>query len=166
MAVRSLGTDGRLYPWGADLNQSNFPVETNCPLFLGPEPVTAHVPAGDSIFAVSDLVGNVWQYTDEFQDEHSRYVILRGGSNYRPSGSSWYFLQAKELNKHNSTSSSTIATSVPAQWASAAWSTQRLRRSSSETQCTTASARVSCDGSKCDRCFGRQSPSSSSSSSS
>ena len=51
-------------------------METNCPLYLGPEPVTAHVPAGDSIFAVSDLVGNVWQYTDEFQDEHSRYVIL------------------------------------------------------------------------------------------
>ena len=75
-------------------------METSCPLFLGPEPVTAHVPAGDSIFAVSDLVGNVWQYTDEFQDEHSRYVILRGGSNCRPSGSSWYFLQAKELNKH------------------------------------------------------------------
>lgn len=76
-------------------------METNGPLFLGPEPVTAHVPAGDSFFAVSDLVGNVWQYTDEFQDEHSRYVILRGGSNYRPSGSSWYFTQAKELNKHN-----------------------------------------------------------------
>lgn len=50
---------------------------------------------------MSDLVGNVWQYTDEFQDEHSRYVLVRGGSNYRPSGSGWYFPQAKELNKHN-----------------------------------------------------------------
>ena len=126
-------------------------METNCPLFLGPEPVTAHVPAGDSIFAVSDLVGNVWQYTDEFQDEHSRYVILRGGSNCRPSGS--YFLFDDRYERAGTVGS-------------AAWSTQRLRRSSSETQCTTARARVSCDGSKCDRCFGRQSPSSSSSSSS
>ena len=38
--------------------------------------------------------------TDEFQDEHSRYVILRGGSNYRPLKSNWYFPQAKENNKH------------------------------------------------------------------
>jgi len=56
---------------------------------------------GDSPFGVSDLVGNVWQYTDEFQDDHNRYVILRGGSNYYPNGSTWYFPQAKELNKHN-----------------------------------------------------------------
>lgn len=95
------GTDGRLYPWGNDKNQSNFPVETTGYIFLGSEPVTAHAPAGDSVFGVSDLVGNVWQYTDEFQDEHSRYVIVRGGSNYRPSGSNWYFPQAKELNTHN-----------------------------------------------------------------
>merc|ERR1711964_309579 len=67
----------------------------------GPEPVTAHVPLGDSPFGVSDLVGNVWQYTDEFQDEHSKAVILRGGSNYRPAGSDWYFPQALELYKHN-----------------------------------------------------------------
>lgn len=67
---------------------------------MGSEPVTAHAPQGDSPFGVSDLVGNVWQYTDEFQDEHTRYVILRGGSNYRPQGSNWYFPQAKELNLH------------------------------------------------------------------
>jgi formylglycine-generating enzyme required for sulfatase activity len=95
------GTDGRLYPWGNDKDQSKFPVETSGNTFFGSEPVTAHAPQGDSVFGVSDLVGNVWQYTDELQDEHSRYVIVRGGSNYRPLGSGWYFPQAKELNKHN-----------------------------------------------------------------
>merc|ERR1712178_78289 len=68
--------------------------------FMGSESVMAHAPAGDSPFGVSDLVGNVWQYTDEFQDDHTRAVILRGGSNYRPSGSKWYLPQALELNKH------------------------------------------------------------------
>ena len=29
--------------------------------------------------------------TDEYEDDHTRSVILRGGSNYRPSGSLWYF---------------------------------------------------------------------------
>lgn len=95
------GTDGRLYPWGNDKDQSKFPKETSGFTFLGSEPVTAHAPAGDSVFGVSDLVGNVWQYTDEFQDEHDRYVLVRGGSNYRPKGSHWYFPQAKELNVHN-----------------------------------------------------------------
>jgi iron(II)-dependent oxidoreductase len=47
-----------------------------------------------------DLVGNVWQWTEEFQDEHTRAAILRGGSNYVPQGSSWYFEQAYELNVH------------------------------------------------------------------
>ena len=41
------------------------------------------------------------QYTDEFQDDHTRYVILRGGSNYRPSGSMWYFPNQIELSTHN-----------------------------------------------------------------
>jgi len=95
------GTDGRVYPWGNDKDQSRFPVEQCGKIFTGSEPVTAHAPQGDSPFGVSDLVGNVWQYTDEFQDEHTRYVIVRGGSNYRPQGSHWYFPQAKELNLHN-----------------------------------------------------------------
>ncbi|EOD29505.1 hypothetical protein EMIHUDRAFT_365847, partial [Emiliania huxleyi CCMP1516] len=33
----------------------------------------------------------VTQYTDEIADEHTRSVLLRGGSNYRPDGSHWYF---------------------------------------------------------------------------
>ena len=44
----------------------------------------AKYPQGASPFGVMDLVGNVWQYTTEFRDQHTRAVILRGGSNYYP----------------------------------------------------------------------------------
>ena len=47
-----------------------------------------------------DLVGNVWQWTDEYVDEHTRYAILRGGSHYQPQGSRWYFPQGYELSQH------------------------------------------------------------------
>lgn len=99
------GTDGRKYPWGNENDQSRYPVEKGGHTFEGSESVTAHVPHGDSPFGVSDLVGNVWQYTDEFQDAHTRAVILMGGSNYRPNDMPagwdyWYFPQAKALNTH------------------------------------------------------------------
>jgi len=95
------GADGRLYPWGGTKDQAKFPKQTTGNTYGGPQPVGAYSPAGDSPFGVSDLVGNVWQYTDEFQDAHTRAVLLRGGSNYRPSGSGWYFPNAIELDSHN-----------------------------------------------------------------
>jgi len=99
------GTDARTYPWGQEDDSTCYPKEQNGSVFHGPESVTAHSPAGDSPFGVSDMVGNVWQYTDEFQDIHTRSVILMGGSNYRPYsedqfGINWYFPQAKTLNTH------------------------------------------------------------------
>ena len=45
-------------------------------------------------------MGNVWQWTDEFQDAHTRAAILKGGSYYRPDTSNWYFPQAHELTQH------------------------------------------------------------------
>lgn len=94
------GTDGRTYPWGSMDDQSRYPKQKNGNRFMGAEPVTAHAPSGDSPFGVSDLIGNVWQYTTEFEDDHTRSVILRGGSNYYPLGSKWYFPQAKALDTH------------------------------------------------------------------
>jgi formylglycine-generating enzyme required for sulfatase activity len=64
-----------------------------------PTNVDAH-PKGASPFGVMDLVGNVWQWTDEFLDEHTRAGILKGGSFYKPQGSLWYFPQACRLIEH------------------------------------------------------------------
>jgi formylglycine-generating enzyme required for sulfatase activity len=64
-----------------------------------PSDVNSH-PAGESPFGVMDMVGNVWQWTDEYRDEHTRFAILRGGSHYQPQGSRWYFPQAYELSQH------------------------------------------------------------------
>jgi gamma-glutamyl hercynylcysteine S-oxide synthase len=66
---------------------------------LAPSNVDEH-PQGASPFGVMDLTGNVWQWTDEYVDEHTRFAILRGGSHYQPQGSRWYFPQAYELSQH------------------------------------------------------------------
>ncbi|MGA8153323.1 MAG: formylglycine-generating enzyme family protein [Terriglobales bacterium] len=93
------GTDGRLYPWGNNWNNSAVPVSDQGRTLRGPDPVDAH-PSGASPFGVEDLVGNVWQWTDEFTDEHTRGGILRGGSYYQPQGAVWYFPQAYRLDQH------------------------------------------------------------------
>ena len=107
------GLDGRAYPWG---NFNLLSESVNCPASckateqVAPTPdkgrdmappgnVDSH-PAGASPFGVMDLVGNVWQWTDEYVDEHTRAAILRGGSHYQPQGARWYFPQAYELSEH------------------------------------------------------------------
>jgi formylglycine-generating enzyme required for sulfatase activity len=93
------GTDGRLYPWGNDWDASAVPVPDKSRTMRGPDPVDAH-PKAASPFGVMDLVGNVWQWTEEFTDDHTRGGILRGGSYYQPQGSIWYFPQAYKLTEH------------------------------------------------------------------
>jgi formylglycine-generating enzyme required for sulfatase activity len=93
------GTDGRLYPWGNEWDDSAVPAPDKSRIMRGPDPVDAH-PKGASPFGVMDMVGNIWQWTEEFVDEHTRSGILRGGSYYRPQGSIWYFPQAYKLNEH------------------------------------------------------------------
>ena len=93
------GIDGRLYPWGSEWDDSVVPVPDKSRSMRGPDAVDAH-PKGVSPFGVMDLVGNVWQWTDEFVDQHTRAAILRGGNYYQPQGSIWYFPQAYKLNEH------------------------------------------------------------------
>ena len=93
------GTDGRLYPWGNEWNSQAVPAPDKGRDLAPPADVDAH-PQGASLFGVMDLTGNVWQWTDEFVDPHTRAAALRGGSYYQPQGSIWYFPQAYKLNQH------------------------------------------------------------------
>jgi gamma-glutamyl hercynylcysteine S-oxide synthase len=79
------GTDGRAWPWGAEFDS------TRANSGLGhTTPVDAY-PQGASPFGVEDLVGNVWQITNDVYDDGSyRFAILRGGSHYQPTSSWWY----------------------------------------------------------------------------
>ena len=64
-----------------------------------PSDVDAH-PQGASPFGVMDMVGNVWQWTDEYLDDHTAGAIIRGGSHYQPQGSIWYLPQAYKNDQH------------------------------------------------------------------
>jgi len=93
------GGDGRLYPWGNEWNAAAVPVPDKSREMRAPDAVAAH-PNGASPFGVMDMVGNVWQWTEEFVDEHTRAGIVRGGSYYQPQGSIWYFPEAYKLSEH------------------------------------------------------------------
>ena len=110
------GNDGRRFPWGncdwlaqgpgggsgcrsSDPNDAPAPTPDKGRVMLAASDVDAH-PKGASPFGVMDMVGNVWQWTDEFTDEHTRAGILRGGSHYQPQGSIWYFPQAYRNDQH------------------------------------------------------------------
>jgi iron(II)-dependent oxidoreductase len=79
------GTDKRKWPWGMEF------YGTNCNnAFNKPTPVNAFA-KGQSPFGVMDMVGNVWQMTnDMYTNGTNCFIIIRGGSYYRPDSSWWY----------------------------------------------------------------------------
>ncbi|MES1160921.1 MAG: SUMF1/EgtB/PvdO family nonheme iron enzyme, partial [Bacteroidota bacterium] len=101
------GMDGRLYPWGNEKDSSRMPPSDTSRIMRAPGDVAAY-PQGVSPFGVMDLMGNVWQWTDEYRDEHTRSAVLKGGSYYKPKGnyysgqtpSGWYFPWANNLNEY------------------------------------------------------------------
>jgi iron(II)-dependent oxidoreductase len=79
------GTDGRKYPWGSNLDSTrcNTGSDTTTPVDA--------FPMGRSPFGVEDLVGNVWQLTNDLYDNGTFYfAMIRGGSYYNPQSSWWY----------------------------------------------------------------------------
>jgi formylglycine-generating enzyme required for sulfatase activity len=93
------GLDERTYPWGNDWSKESVADFDKGRDMEPPSNVNTHL-KGNSAFGVADLVGNVWQWTDEYADEHTASAVLRGGSHYQPQGSKWYFPQAYKLSEH------------------------------------------------------------------
>jgi iron(II)-dependent oxidoreductase len=93
------GSDKRVYPWGSDWRAEAAP-SVQKGRATGPLADLGEHPAGLSPFGVGDLVGLVWQWTDEYRDDHTRAAIVRGGSAYQPQGSRWYFPQAYRNDQH------------------------------------------------------------------
>jgi gamma-glutamyl hercynylcysteine S-oxide synthase len=93
------GATGRPYPWGGKMDSLRIP-GPDTSRNRRPPSATDAFSAGASPFGVMDMVGNVWQWTDEYTDAHTRSAIIKGGSYYRPQTSMWYFPQAIELSKY------------------------------------------------------------------
>lgn len=89
------GPDGRLYPWG---NAWQTGYANLADLAPAPSPVGQFSPAGDSLYGVSDLAGNVWEWCADWYaaktyasrarwvahnphgPEHGEGYVLRGGA--------------------------------------------------------------------------------------
>jgi formylglycine-generating enzyme required for sulfatase activity len=79
------GKDGRKYPWGNDMDSTRCNYKSNATT-----PVDQY-PTGISPFGVGDLIGNVWQLTNDLYDNGAYYFgMIRGGSYYAPASSIWY----------------------------------------------------------------------------
>jgi len=79
------GSVKRKWPWGDEFHG------TYCNNAFGrPTPVNAF-PKGQSQYGVIDMVGNVWQMTNDMYFNGSDYfMVIRGGSYYKPESSWWY----------------------------------------------------------------------------
>ncbi|HVY73708.1 MAG TPA: SUMF1/EgtB/PvdO family nonheme iron enzyme [Puia sp.] len=93
------GSDNRLYPWGDKMDPARMPAPDSSRTMRPLTDVNAF-PGGASPFGIKDMVGNIWQWTDEYDDDHTRNAILKGGGYYRSTTSKWYFPRAFELNKY------------------------------------------------------------------
>ncbi|KAI9483584.1 MAG: C-type lectin protein [Benjaminiella poitrasii] len=97
------GTENRTYPWGNEWDESKVPEVYSGRERLYPNHPPADVdayPAGRSCSGVYDLVGNVWQWTDVYQDSRTRAAVIRGGSYYQPKNGKNYFAQAYRNDQH------------------------------------------------------------------
>lgn len=83
--IAAQGNDGRKWPWGNEFHG------TWCNnAFDRPTPVDAFS-KGASPYGTMDMVGNVWQLTNDLYFNGAYYFcIIRGGSYYRPDSSWWY----------------------------------------------------------------------------
>ena len=79
------GNDSLSWSWGHKFDS------TKCNNASGKLTPVDAFPQGQSKFGVLDMVGNVWQITNDVYDDGSYYLeMIRGGSYYKPAASWWY----------------------------------------------------------------------------
>ena len=79
------GNEGFAWPWGNEFDS------TRCNNASGVTTPVDAFPRGKSPFGVMDMTGNVWQLTNDVYDNGTYYfVIMKGGSCYKPTSSWWY----------------------------------------------------------------------------
>jgi formylglycine-generating enzyme required for sulfatase activity len=100
-------TDGRIWPWGNKVKQQGKKekaISSTLTLVDYGEPDPRFCNNGDgnlypvgkyrqgaNPFGLEDLVGCVWQLTNDwYQSDTYEYIIIKGGSYYKPGGSWWY----------------------------------------------------------------------------
>merc|ERR1711892_179056 len=85
------GSDGRSWPWGDEEDPSKMPEFSGTRDMPPADFVDAH-PEGASWAGIEDLVGNIYQWTDVFTDDHTSRAVLRGSPHWRPTGTdpTWY----------------------------------------------------------------------------
>lgn len=102
-------SDERLWPWGNEVKQKGnktknisttltlidygTPDSAFCNSVNGKLYPVCKYKKGINPFGLYDLVGSVWQMTNDwYQNDTYQYIILKGGSYYQPGGS-WWFVQ-------------------------------------------------------------------------
>jgi len=93
------GNDGRNYPWGWNDDWNRRPPTTDNRWLAAPYSIGQHS-NGASPYGVEDMVKHVWEYTDAFFDDHNMAALVKGGSNYNPDSSAWYFSQPDTVYNH------------------------------------------------------------------
>jgi formylglycine-generating enzyme required for sulfatase activity len=82
------GTDGRIYPWGDDFDESYANVATGASGRLVP---VGSYPKGASPYGVEDMIGNAWEWTKDWykpypgstyvsDNYHKQFKVIRGNS--------------------------------------------------------------------------------------
>lgn len=81
------GRDALEYPWGNALETGRCNQNSD-----GTTTAVNAFPDGKSPYGCLDMCGNTWELTgNQYTDGRTRFVMLKGGSCYKPEGSDWYF---------------------------------------------------------------------------